>query len=126
VDLKNVDLESRGTDRVPTPAPGELIARLFDAGCAAVREAVDAQRCGAYEAAHARLLTAQDVVAELRAALDPGAGDVAADLDGLYDWCRGLLVRANLSRDPQPALAALEVLQPLGAAWRRACLTRAT
>ena len=58
------------------------------------------------------------IVSELRAALDMEAGgDIARDLDRLYDFVLDSLSRANVSRAPEPADDALRVMRTLEEAW---------
>jgi flagellar protein FliS len=108
-------------DRVLTASPAELTAMLYDACVGALKLAARLQESGDHVRAGGRLLKAQDIVLELRTTLNPAAGDLAVRLDALYTYAFGLLVKANVQRDPAATLEALSVLEPLAQAWRTAC-----
>ena len=62
---------------------------------------------------------AHDVLAELRGALDLDAGgEIAENLDAVYEFCLERLTDANASRDAQPVHHALTAIRPLEEAWR--------
>ncbi len=54
----------------------------------------------------------------LKAALDKRAGDVAANLDALYDYVSRILVRANMKNDDTLYAEADQLLGELRGAWR--------
>lgn len=61
---------------------------------------------------------AMAIVSELRAALDMEAGgEIALNLDRLYDFVLDSLSRANVSRTPEPVDDALRVMRTLEEAW---------
>lgn len=61
---------------------------------------------------------ADDIVTELRLALDPGPNpQVAADLEKLYLFVESRLAEAMLHRDAGPLPEAIRVLQTLLRAW---------
>jgi flagellar protein FliS len=109
-----------------TATPAELISMLYAGAVARVTAAIDLLRDGDYDEARARLLRTQEIILELRCSLDHRAGgEVAANLDRLYDFSYRRLVSAVVDRDPAPASDALGVLVTLRDAWREACLVPA-
>jgi flagellar protein FliS len=109
-----------------TATPAELISMLYAGAVARVTAAIDLLRDGDYGEARARLLRTQEIILELRCSLDHRAGgEVAANLDRLYDFSYRRLVAAVVDRDPAPASDALGVLVTLRDAWREACLVPA-
>ena len=54
----------------------------------------------------------------LKAALDKRAGEVAANLDALYDYVSRILVRANMKNDDTLYAEAEKLLGDLRGAWR--------
>jgi flagellar protein FliS len=93
-----------------------LVARLFAKALACVRAA------GSGEAdAPARLRDlrrALDILAELRSALDLAAGgEIAHNLDRLYEFASERLMRAAVGFANGPIDDALRVLEPLAEAW---------
>ena len=96
---------------------------LYAGAVARVTAAIELLRDGDYDEARARLLRTQEIILELRCSLDHTAGgDVAANLDRLYDFAYQRLVSAVVGRDPALAADALGVLVTLRDAWREACL----
>ena len=95
---------------------------LYDAGTAAIRASLSARAEGQRASATAKLLRAQDVVLELRCALNHDAGEMAARLDSIYAYVFQRLVDANVGRDPSGADEALRLLRELQETWREACL----
>ena len=108
--------------RVETATPAQLIGMLYDAGTGAIRTALKAHEEGDREEACRQYLRAQDVVMELRFALNPEAGEIARNLDSIYAYLFQRLVDANIKRDPAPAQEALGLLASLQEAWREAVL----
>jgi flagellar protein FliS len=106
-----------------TATPAELTAMLYSGAVARVLAAMEMLNERDYEGARARLLRTQEIVLELRCSLDHGAGgQIAANLDRLYDFAYHKLIRAVVDRDAAPASEALTVLVSLRDAWREACL----
>ena len=113
------------TERVVTATPAELTGMVFDAGVAAMRSAAAAQAEGDWAFASAQLLRAQGMVLELRCALNPDAGQLAASLSALYTYVHSRLVHANVRREPAAVAEAIELFVPLQLAWRESILCRA-
>ena len=112
-------------EKVNTASPAELIGMLFDAGVVAMqagKAAVDARQPAD---AHRHLMRAQNIVVELRCSLSHSAGEIAANLDALYDYLGRRLVEANLKKDGGIVAECIAVFTPLRDAWRTACLGRA-
>ena len=104
---------------VDSADPHRLVEMLYDGAIVQV--------------AKARLaLTRQDITAKceatsrairivdegLKAALDKRAGEVADNLDALYDYVSRILVRANMKDDDTLYAEAEKLLGDLRAAWR--------
>lgn len=112
-------------ERVLTASPAELTAMLYDALSAGVRGAITRLEAGNRADALPRIQKAQDILLELRCTLDSSAGPLAGQLDALYTFAWRRLLDASLSGDPVPAREAFDVVEPLRAVWRQACLQRA-
>ena len=111
--------------RVETATPAQLIAMLYDAGIAAIRGGCAAVERDDRAEANRQLLRAQDIVLELRCALNHDVGEMARNLDAIYSWIYQRLVHANVHRDAAAAAEAIGLLQPLQEAWRDACVNAA-
>lgn len=112
-------------NRVATATPAELVGLLFDAGISAVEAAAKAIDEGRPADVHTCLVRAQDIVTELRCSLKLEAGDVARNLDMLYEYVHRLLVEANVRKERRQLAEVVSLLTPLRDAWREACLAAA-
>ena len=112
-------------DKVTTASPAELIGMLYDAGVVAMQAGQAAVEGGNVADAHRHLVRAQDIVHELRCSLRPDAGEIARNLDSLYEFLGQRLVQANLRKDPRIVAECTGVFTPLRDAWAAALLGRA-
>ena len=104
---------------VDSADPHRLVEMLYDGAIVQVAKARHA-------------LTRQDITAKceatsrairivdegLKAALDKRAGEVADNLDALYDYVSRILVRANMKDDDTLYAEAEKLLGDLRSAWR--------
>ena len=111
-------------DKVNTASPAELIGMLYDAGIVAMQAGQAAAEAGQIQDTHRHLVRAQNIVVELRCSLNLEAGDVAHDLDRLYEFLVDKLVEANLKKDPTVVADCIRVFSPLREGWREAVLGR--
>ncbi len=86
---------------VETDSQGKLIVLWFNG---AIQRAEEARRLILTEpmdvvGIHNNLVRAQDIVNELRNALDLRMGEVAENLDRSYEYFHHLLVQANMKKD---------------------------
>ncbi len=103
---------------IATATPESLVAKLL---AAAIRHARIALETGGPDAAKRRVAAISRVVAivgELRACLDhePG-GEIAANLESLYDFVLDRMVTANLEQTREPIEESIAVLGPIEEAW---------
>ena len=102
---------------VETASQGKLIVMLLNG---AIQRAEEAKRLilkkNASEA-HANLLRAQDIIAELRGALNMAAGEVAVNLDRTYEYFYHLLVMANVRKDTEPIDQCVELMTGIRDTW---------
>lgn len=108
----------RETD-IGTMSPEKIIVMLYERAVRDLEQAREALARGQRGEVNRLVLHSQTIVAELRGALDHAAGgEVAANLDALYEW----LFREHLALLSDPADRRLEdcvkVLTPLLEAWR--------
>ncbi|MCC6436875.1 MAG: flagellar export chaperone FliS [Acidimicrobiales bacterium] len=109
-------------NRTATATPAQLVAMLFDGLIAALRRGADAQASGRRAEASEQLLKAQRIVTELRCSLNFDAGQLARDLDRIYEFVWRQLVTANTTSDPLLVMRCVELVLPLREAWGQACL----
>jgi flagellar protein FliS len=103
---------------VETASQGKLIVMLFNG---AIQRAEEAKRQIAdgnnNELVHNSLIRAQEIIGELRAALNMNAGDVAANLDRIYEYFQHLLVDANIHKDTAPIDDCVELMTSIRDTW---------
>ena len=113
--------------QVETATPAMLTAMLYNAAVAKTRRAILDLDEGNGLDARTALIRAQEIVLELRTSLDHGAGgEIAANLDRLYEFTYRRLLDASVHRDTSAANDALLVLTDLRDAWEQACLMPVT
>lgn len=106
---------------VETASPGELVLMLYNESLRAMRNAAAMIDRKDIPGANACLVKAQDVILELRGALNAEAGgDLAKSLDSIYDYAYNCLVEANVRKAPQPLLDSMKVISELRDAWAEA------
>lgn len=104
---------------VTTANPAALVVMMYDGAVRFVRQGEAAIEQGDFESAHNNLVRAQDIVSELNRALDLSQGEIAANLQRLYDFILSRLVQANVRKDTAPLREAERLLQELREAWEQ-------
>lgn len=100
--------------------PHRLVEMLYDGAIvqiAKARHALARQDVAAKGEATTRAIRIVDE--GLKASLDARAGDVASNLDALYDYISRVLVRANMRNDDALYAEAEKLLNDLRGAWRQ-------
>jgi flagellar protein FliS len=111
---------------VATASPAQLLVMLYDRLVVDLTQAEEALRAGDRELGSARLMHAQDIVAELRGTLDLTAWEGSAGLSQIYGFLLTELIKANVRGDADVAASCRGLVEPLREAWREALhLTRA-
>ncbi len=109
------ELERYRRDRILTAPPHLLIQLLLEQAIAdidaALVETDVAERAGL-------IRHAQEVVLELRCSLDLSQGEIATNLDSLYDWVTSQCIDAFLSKEPAPLEGARSVLKDVLEGWK--------
>ena len=102
---------------VNTTSPEELVGRLLDRAVALIDTSIARQPTHPVESAQASA-KALDIVSELRGALDAEAGgEVAANLDALYEFVNRKLVLGSAGSEPVALEEARRVLDTLASGW---------
>ena len=102
---------------IETASQGRLIVMLFNG---AIRQAVEAQRqieAAKGTGAHKYLIQAQEIIAELRSALNLDAGEVAYNLDRSYEYFHHLLVTANVKKSVEPIEECVGLMTSMRDTW---------
>ena len=106
---KRVDIE--------TASQGKLIVMLLNGAILKAEEAKKHMAAWRPEKVHDCLIRAQDIVAELRSALNMGAGEVATNLDRSYEYFQHLLIMANVRKDPGPIDECVVLMTTIRETW---------
>ena len=103
--------------QVETASPERLIVLLYNGAIRRVEEAKDAMAAKKLKDIHEHLLVAQEIITELRGALNPEAGELSGHLDRVYEYLHHLLVQANLKKTTDGLDECLQHLRSLRDAW---------
>lgn len=102
---------------VETASQGKLIVMLLNGAVQRAEEGRRAIEAEDLQATHSHLIRAQDIIAELRAALNMDAGEIAVHLDRTYEYLHHLLVQANIKKDTALIDECVEHLRGLRDTW---------
>jgi flagellar protein FliS len=108
------------TDTVSTASPGRLLVMLYDRLLLDLSQGEAALRGGDRELASDRLIHAQDILLELRGALDLTGWSGAPGLAQLYSFLLTDLIKANIRQDADRVAGCRELVRPLAEAWHQA------
>jgi flagellar protein FliS len=107
--------------QVKTASPGEILVMLYDGVFRFLGEARAAIERDDRPKAGERIDRSHAIITELAAGLNRSvAPELCDQLGGIYSFCMGRLVEANLTRDPAKIDEVLRVLAPLRDGFREA------
>ena len=109
---KQVDIE--------TASQGKLIVMLFNGAIQRASEAVrQIENSGAIVDIHNNLIRAQDIITELRGALNmEEGGEIAQNLDRSYEYMHHVLVKANIEKDLDALAECIELMTIMRDTWQ--------
>jgi flagellar protein FliS len=103
-----------------TAAPGELVVMLYRGAVRFVSSAIEAIESRDIQAAHTNLVRTQAIITELSQTLDlERGGDIAANLQAIYEYLNRRLIEANLRKDRSIAREVQGLLRELLSAWEQ-------
>jgi flagellar protein FliS len=73
-----------------------------------------------FESVHNNLIRSQEIVAELRGSLDMRHGEVARNLDRLYEYFQHLLITANVKKTEAPLIECIKLMTDMRDTWQEA------
>ncbi len=103
---------------VETASQGKIIVMLFNGAIKRAEEAKRQMERGDRQSVHNNLIRAQEIIAELRGALNMKAGEIAVNLDRIYEYFQHLLITANIKKDPAPIDLAVEMMGDMRDTWQ--------
>ena len=103
---------------VETTSQGKLIVLLFNGAIQRAEEAKRQISAGSIENVHNNLIRAQEIIGELRGALDMKTGAIAQNLDRIYEYLQHLLITANIRKSVEPIEECVDHLTALRDTWK--------
>jgi flagellar secretion chaperone FliS len=109
---------------VMTASPAQLVVMLYDGAGRFLRQAELAAEEGAWRHAFDRLDKAEAIVDELLVTLDTEkGGEIAERLQGIYVFCKRLMIETRLERDVERIRRIASLLAGLRDAWAEVATT---
>ena len=102
---------------VLTASPVQLVVMLYDGVERFLRQAEVVMGEGVIVQAYDRMQKAEAIIDELLATLDKSAGQVAERLEGIYVFCKRLLMEARVEKNPAKLAKVRSLLAPLRESW---------
>ena len=100
-----------------TASPVQLVVMLYDGVERFLRQAEVVMAEDNVVQANDRMQRAEAIIDELIATLDKSAGQIAERLEGIYVFCKRLLLEARLERDPDKIDTVRGYLAELRESW---------
>lgn len=107
---RNVDIQ--------TAPQSKLILMLYDGAIRSAEEAVRQMDARKYDIVNNHLIRAQEIVNELRASLNMKAGDVAVNLDRIYEYVQHQLMMGNVRKDKTYVEGCVHMMTDLRSTWK--------
>lgn len=105
---------------VETASQGKLVVMLFNGAIKRAEEARRQLEKKKFESVHNNLIRSQEIISELRGSLDMRHGEVAKNLDRLYEYFQHLLITANVKKTEAPINEALQLMTNMRDTWQEA------
>jgi flagellar protein FliS len=116
--MKNAGADFYREQEILTASPARLVAKLFEAAITSLRKAIQAIEDKDIEARWNANKRAIEIIYHLLATLDhEKGGEIAENLERIYNFILRHLVNVDFHNDPIPALEAIDLLHQLHRAW---------
>ena len=103
---------------VMTASPAQLVVMLYDGAARFLKQAEVIAAEGAWSDAGERITRADMIIDELLVTLDTEkGGEVAAQLQAIYVFCKRLLIEARLEKDVERIRKTAQLLADLRESW---------
>lgn len=108
-----------GAQQVTTASPAKLVFMLFEKAIACLKEAMRAIDAGDIAGRCNANCKAMEIILHLSTTLDmEKGGEIAHNLDRIYDFSLRHLIDVDMRNDPQPAQDVINLLSPLRDSWK--------
>ena len=105
-------------DELMEADPSRMVVMCYDEILTALHMSVEAIERGNIEERFNSVAVATELLTTLHLCLDmENGGKIAENLGRIYEYIVKNLPRVNLFNDPEPALQAVELLEPLRESW---------
>lgn len=117
----NAYMNSYQQTQVATASPENILIMLYDGAIRFTRQAILGIREGDVSGKVTGIQKAMAIVAEFRNTLDHEVGgEIASNLDALYDYMIRSMMDANLKNDERPLVVVEDLLCGLRETWMQA------
>jgi len=103
---------------VQTASQAKLIIMLYDGAIRSAQEAVRQMDARRYDSVNNHLIRAQEIINELRSSLNMKAGDVAVNLDRIYEYIQHRLMMGNIRKDKSFVSECIRMMSDLRNTWK--------
>lgn len=118
---KTGGLQAYRRNEVMTASKETILLLLYEGVIRFCKGGLEAIEQNRIEERSKALLRAQDIVNELRCTLNfKVGGELANDLERIYDYVNERLIYANINNDAASVREALNILEPLYVTWQQA------
>lgn len=106
-------------NQVTTASPKNLVILLYEGCIKKIRLAELALEDNRLDLVNENLIKAQDIISELQNTLNMDAGgEIAENLDALYDYLLNELYQANVHKDEEKMILVREKMDELLESWK--------
>ena len=103
---------------VQTASQSKLILMLYDGAIRSAEEAARQMDARKYDVVNGHLIRAQEIINELRVSLNMKAGEVAANLDRIYEYLQHRLMMGNIRKDASYVKECIKLMTDLRSTWK--------
>lgn len=110
---------------VETQTKGRIVVKLYEGAISFLYQAEDGfvlkegQKMIDFEKINVNLIKAQAIITELRGSLNHNAGELAKQLETIYDYMYQTLVDANIEKNLNKVIEVRVLLEDLSKAWNQ-------
>lgn len=105
------------SNSVLTATPQELTLMLYNGAIKFCNLAEEAMVMGDIQKSNENILKAQKIITELRINLDPQYA-VSADMEQMYEYIYHLLIKANITKNPEVVKEATHFIREFRDLWK--------
>lgn len=110
---------------VETQTKGKIVVKLYEGAISFLYQAEDGfvlkegRKVIDFEKINVNLIKAQAIITELRGSLNHNAGELAKQLETIYDYMYETLVEANIEKNLNKVIEVRMLLEDLSKAWNQ-------